>query len=183
MPEFWSLVTSLEVMARRWVGPLRQHNEGRPCLASKYATELRDLHRHCVSDPKFTVDVLGYSYSNNSLTCYPCQPPPSQTYEAHGSPDAMRRPHDAASNVAPDMVVGSAPEQDGSAVGIMQYPARDSESGDELSAISHMLMDQRFLEMDRIISFDDTIFTSRTSAVNPQPLGVDDWARGPYTGM
>ena len=183
MPEFWSLVTSLEMMARRWVGPLRQHNEGRPCLASKYATELRDLHRHCVSDPKFTVDVLGYSYSNNSLTCYPCQPPPSKADEARGSPDPVTHPNEAASSVAPELVVGSASEQDGSAAGIMQYSARDAESGDELSAISHMLMDQRFLEMDRIISFDDVIFTSRTSAVNAQPLGIDDWTRGAYTGI
>ena len=183
MPEFWSLVTSLEVMARRWVGPLRQHNEGRPCLASKYATELRDLHRLCVSDPKFTVDVLGYSYSNNSLTCYPCQPPLSQTDEARGSPDPVTHPHEAASNTAAEMAVGSTSERDDPAVGIMQYSAPDTESGDELSAISHMLMDQRFLEMDRIISFDDVIFTSRASAVNPQPLGVDDWARGTYTGI
>ncbi|CCF41954.1 hypothetical protein CH063_12076, partial [Colletotrichum higginsianum] len=59
-PEFWILVDSMEEMARRWVGPVLREKNGR-CLAGKYAAQLRELHRKCEADPRFNVDVLGYS--------------------------------------------------------------------------------------------------------------------------
>ncbi|KAF6803563.1 fungal specific transcription factor [Colletotrichum sojae] len=46
--------------------------------------------------------------------------------------------------------------------------------GDDLSAISRILMDQRFTEMDRIISYDDVMFNKRLEDFNAG--SSDGWA-------
>ncbi|CAK7225593.1 hypothetical protein SBRCBS47491_005941 [Sporothrix bragantina] len=59
LPEFWSLLRSLEDMDRRWMG---SNNKGTtPSLAGHYAQQLKDLHRQCLASPSFVVDVLGYT--------------------------------------------------------------------------------------------------------------------------
>ncbi|KAH8884158.1 hypothetical protein GQ53DRAFT_731327 [Thozetella sp. PMI_491] len=176
LPEFWSLVESLEAMARRWIGPLGQQNpRSRQSLAATYAAELRELHHCCVSDPRYTVDVLGYS--DNKHAQRPAQSLPGQLTETHDSPDVMAHQQGTANNTATGSIAGTTPRPvDGPGIGILPYPAREAETGDELSAISHMLMDQRFLEMDRIISFDDVAFAARN-------IGVEDWGKGTYPGL
>ncbi|KAF6818089.1 hypothetical protein CPLU01_13410 [Colletotrichum plurivorum] len=65
----------------------------------------------------------------------------------------------------------------GSPIPMPGFTPRDSDAPDELSAISHMLMDQRFMEMDRIISFDDMMFTAQTASSGNNALPVNGWAQ------
>jgi hypothetical protein len=63
-------------------------------------------------------------------------------------------------------------------IGLVGYIPRGDEAPDELSAISHLLLDQRFMEMDRIISFDDMMFTAPGAGTNSQGMGVNGWSVG-----
>ncbi|CRK40971.1 hypothetical protein BN1723_015824 [Verticillium longisporum] len=181
-PEFWVLVQNLEEMARRWMGHLRE--QPLPCLAGKYALQLRDLHARCQTNPDTTFDVLGYSDGTLGQT----------PVTATGADPAVST--QAAQDVSPaynSLLPGESLEpseqgvsfamprfQDLAAVGSAKTPKPPGPSGltpqgpegqpDELSTISHMLMDQRFLDMDRVISFDDMMFTAQTASPRPAAL-------------
>jgi hypothetical protein len=51
-------------------------------------------------------------------------------------------------------------------------------SPDELSAISTVLMDQDFMQLDRVISFDDMMFTAQTIDDQGAAFPVDNWTLG-----
>ncbi|KAK1624043.1 hypothetical protein BDP81DRAFT_398997 [Colletotrichum phormii] len=198
-PEFWTLVESMEEMAKRWVGPILKEKHAQ-CLAGKYAAQLRDLHRKCQADPQFTVDVLGYSSGISGQGCSPAAQTPAFSHQqgnALFAQSSIRRAPPASSPLAPSQTTAlSQPRpppifqnqqsqgqmRQGSMMGPMGSPMpmtgftpRDSDAPDELSAISHMLMDQRFMEMDRIISFDDMMFTAQTANSGNASMPVNGW--------
>lgn len=180
-PELWYLIDSLDEMARRWLGSA---THGR-CLASTYADRLRDLHRHCLSAPNFSVDVLGYSTivsnhtpsiasttsaqspSNNrrqynqethrSIATHPTSSAnlgPSHPLPPWNIHDEIISPHNANSQLSEP--VAPVP---------MGYP-NDPPPADELSTISYLLLDQRFMDMDRVISLDDMMFSTNMVETN-----------------
>jgi hypothetical protein len=51
-------------------------------------------------------------------------------------------------------------------------------SPDELSAISTVLMDQDFMQLDRVISFDDMMFTAQTIDDQGGPFSMNNWTLG-----
>ncbi|KAI3546309.1 hypothetical protein CSPX01_04388 [Colletotrichum filicis] len=198
-PEFWTLVESMEEMAKRWVGPILKEKHAQ-CLAGKYAAQLRDLHRKCQADPQFTVDVLGYSSGVGGQGCSPAAQTPAFSHQqgnALFAQSSNRMAPPVSSPLAPNQTTGLSqsrpppifPNQQpqgqmrqGSMMGPMGSPMpmtgftpRDSDAPDELSAISHMLMDQRFMEMDRIISFDDMMFTAQTANNGNASMPVNGW--------
>ncbi|KAK0368872.1 hypothetical protein CLIM01_13767 [Colletotrichum limetticola] len=198
-PEFWILVESMEEMAKRWVGPILKEKHAQ-CLAGKYAAQLRDLHRKCQADPQFTVDVLGYSSGVGGQGCSPAAQTPAFSHQqgnALFAQSSNRMAPPVSSPLAPNQTIGLSqprpppifPNQQpqgqmrqGSMMGSMGSPMpmtgftpRDSDAPDELSAISHMLMDQRFMEMDRIISFDDMMFTAQTANNGNASMPVNGW--------
>ncbi|KAK2060415.1 hypothetical protein LY76DRAFT_682747 [Colletotrichum caudatum] len=201
-PEFWILVESLEEMARRWVGPALREKHGH-CLAGKYSAQLCDLHRKCEADPQFNVDVLGYSSGISSQGCSPAARTPAFTHQqgnalfaqhskktappASSSPTAPNRTMAVSQPRPPPIFTNQHPPgqlRQGSMVGpigsslpMPGFTPRDSDAPDELSAISHMLMDQRFIEMDRIISFDDMMFTAQTANSDNTSMQVNGWGQ------
>ncbi|KAK1994620.1 hypothetical protein LX36DRAFT_641127 [Colletotrichum falcatum] len=201
-PEFWILVESMEEMARRWVGPVLREKHPQ-CLSGKYAAQLRELHRKCEADPQFNVDVLGYSSGINSQGCSPAAQTPAFTHQqgnallaqhskrtgppASSSPMApsqttavsQSRPPPILANQQPQgqMRQGSMVGPMGSSLPMVGFTPRESDAPDELSAISHMLMDQRFIEMDRIISFDDMMFTAQTANNGNPSMPVNGWGQ------
>ncbi|KAF1979607.1 hypothetical protein BU23DRAFT_371884, partial [Bimuria novae-zelandiae CBS 107.79] len=62
--EFWSLVQSLEEMAKRWSGLAGMSLNGQN-LSSKYASRLRDLYISCARDAKFDIQVGEYTNDIN----------------------------------------------------------------------------------------------------------------------
>lgn len=165
----WLLVDSLDEMAKRWRGPLQNRSPAssssgqcqHPCLAETYAAHLRDLHQRCVVDPNFSVDVLGYSTVISSKQFrHRQQEPPTRYTQTFGSSaggtDGMgaAADHPAGPGIQyPDVhpVASTSGQQP------VQY---GTPTDDELSSISYMLLDQRFLDMDRVISLDDMIFST-----------------------
>jgi hypothetical protein len=137
-------VDSLDEMAGRWVGPACSSLSPKS-LAGKYAKSLRELHLSC-SDPTYVIDVLGY---------------PSPVATSNESPHEGRSPQEGPSL---NSTLSQVPFEDaldhlqGSLSGFTPHE-RDGQP-DELSAISHILMDQQFMSMDRIITFDDNLFAT-----------------------
>lgn len=170
IPEFWALVESLERMASRWIGPTLPEDRRWSCLAGKYALELRELHKSCVSDPEFKVDVLGYSTSTSNHTEKPC------LKVTRHSPGLCRQGPAPATPQQPGPELHLQPNAAMLPMQVAGFSPRSAETGDELSAISHMLLDQRFMDMDRVISFDDMVFT--TNVATPS-IGFEGWIPGP----
>lgn len=183
--EFWLLVEGLDEMAKRWLGTGESRpgcsagrQERRRCLAETYADHLRDLHQRCVADANFSVDVLGYStvISNHSFhrhqQAQPREPHHRNIRAAQATSGSngmvplthhyvdtsgayFPRPQQAASHM-----VGS-PNEVGLVNGTpTQRIEYESPTNDELSNISYMLLDQQFLDMDRVISLDNMIFST-----------------------
>ncbi|KAK1982734.1 fungal-specific transcription factor domain-containing protein [Colletotrichum cereale] len=201
-PEFWILVESMEEMAKRWVGPILRGKHDH-CLAGKYAAQLRELHRKCEADPQFNVDVLGYSSGIGGQGCSPAAQTPAFTHQqgnalfaqhsnrmappASSSPIAPNQTTAVSQSRPPSVFASQQPPaqlRQGSMVGPMgssmpmaSFTPRDPDAPDELSAISHMLMDQRFIEMDRIISFDDMMFTAQTANNGNASMPVNGWGQ------
>lgn len=167
LPEaLWLLVDGLDEMAKRWRGPVRTRSDapfdrrGRRCLAETYAEHLRDLHQRCVADPDFSVDVLGYStvIFNNPFRHQELQKP-QDTY--------LQPPQSVGGDNGIDPLLEHSATQVGYGPGpqpVVSTSTQPLEYGtptdDELSNISYMLLDQRFLDMDRVISLDNMIFST-----------------------
>lgn len=149
------LVESLEEMAKRWAGPHLRHQHA-TCLAGRYSAQLKDLHERCKVDPEFTVDVLGYS-TDAFID-------PAQSQSSHENTSTLNGQELEASRAVSSFSAHQ-PRLDVASV-VQPSPtchAVEHSSPDELSAISTMLMDQNFMQMDRVISFDDMMFTAQTA--------------------
>lgn len=157
-------------MARRWAGPALGHKAA-TSLAGKYAAQLRLLHAQCESDEQYMIDVLGYtSGMMQGVTSSPFFP--DTAAEPQGSGAAVNgmafggavgvntndesmteRPlSQLPSDMAGVSQLGQVPPS-GLTPGTEMHP-------DQLSAISHMLMNEDFMTMDRVISLDDMIFAA-----------------------
>ncbi|KAB5533357.1 fungal-specific transcription factor domain-containing protein [Coniochaeta sp. 2T2.1] len=174
LPEaLWLLVDCLDEMARRWRGPGSAQSSASPdraqhrCLAETYADHIRDLHRRCVADGNFSVDALGYS-TVISRDPFPRQ---SSTQHTRHEDDTYHQPPDSNGHNSGSALRGlldhSTSSQDGhypSTQQVQAAPVQSVEYGtptnDELSNISYMLLDQRFLDMDRVISLENMIFST-----------------------
>lgn len=191
--ELWYLINSLDEMARRWLGSAPHKH----CLASTYADHLRDLYQRCISSQNFSVDVLGYStvVSNHHApstagSAISGRSPPDERLphqEVQSSNMTPRQPSATGSGtfhavsqwnasnevMSPNKVYRSleGPMLSGSPAApvSMGYPVNDPPPADELSTISYLLLDQRFMDMDRVISVDDMMFSTNMASVN----GVD----------
>jgi hypothetical protein len=166
VPEFWLLVESLEEMARRWAGPVLQERQ-KSCLAGRYSARLRALHQRCKDDVHFSIDTLGYS-TEPLIDLVPNQLASGGGMGAHGTRaaatwSAQARDIDSTTsgvNHANSQLVRQSPTAQHD---LLNYhlPVEQS-SPDELTAISTMMMGQGFVQLDRIIGFDDMMFTAQT---------------------
>lgn len=162
-PEFAVLVEALDEMARRWAGPALGHKAA-ISLSGKYADQLRLLHAHCNSDEQYTIDVLGYSsgmmQGDPSSPFFPVvlQSEPQETElpvndMAYANIAADPTNGGDTAHPPPQLVANQLVPQPGLTPSAEMHP-------DQLSAISHMLMDEDFMAMDRVISLDDMIFAA-----------------------
>lgn len=184
-------------MARRWRGSTSLASSQNRCLASTYADHLRDLHRRCLAAPKFNVDVLGYStvISNHHApsstgSVISNRSPLAQQHQqyAGNSPQSVPRPsftqevdtgmpHSGTQWSHTDDFVAPqhANAQLDQAMRNLNYPVNGHNQADELSNISYLLLDQQFMDMDRVISLDDMMFTNTMASVN---AGTEDHLSG-----
>ncbi|KAH8683616.1 fungal-specific transcription factor domain-containing protein [Ilyonectria robusta] len=161
--EFWLLVESLKAMSRRWAGThdaqCLQNN-----LAAKYASFLIELHSRCAQDESFSINVPGYTtevkHSNTNSQSPIGNPNNSRT----STQQVMFAPQSIATTMTPSSypVQITAPMQSNNIPNLIQPDSyhRGSVSTGDLTAISQMLLDQQFADMDRIISYDDGMFVA-----------------------
>jgi hypothetical protein len=196
VPEFWSLVQSLEEMSRRWAG----NTDSDPIinnLAGKYANQLSRLHRRCQDDKDYRIDVMDFTTEvdhsphdkievgntdllsqdlptsqMNAVRLGNTAPAnePSATSLNHKGPLEENASHHAQNltrSAITDIPIGSTnlppneefnPQAVGGRAG-QPYSAQVI-GANELSAISRILLDQQFMDMDRVISYDDGLFGS-----------------------
>ena len=174
-------------MARRWVGPVLGEKR-RSSLAAWYSSRLRALHGKCEAHPEFAVDALGYSTDG-----FPDPTASGQSGDDLGGSheDAQGRGF-APAEACETTMSGRTPQAFGSMADgapelgrvarsdAMQqmspnYHPAEQNPPDELSAISTVLMDQDFMQLDRVISFDEMIFTAQTANMD---ASVGNWHIG-----
>jgi hypothetical protein len=132
-PEFWSIVESLLVMSKRWVGAC-EYQPDQPNLFTKYASRLKELHSMCCVGNGFVINVMDYtldiSYSHdapadpNAATGMPQQPQQTFVDPLSSFPDAGQ----SWSSTTCDQ---------------------------DLDAMSQFVLNQDFTDMDRVITFSD----------------------------
>ncbi|KAH8736577.1 hypothetical protein BGZ61DRAFT_339662, partial [Ilyonectria robusta] len=166
--EFWVLVENLKEMSRRWTNDSSTQRES---LFGHFAVRLQKLHEHCQRNPNFQIDISGCTEETYlDPDCIPSR----QDLQQHSPEFSDRVPRVNGQN-DPNMETGAGkspasqlpnrhqPTMDGASDAREWIQPLTSTGGDELATISQILMDQRFMEMDRVISFDDMMFTSRPS--------------------
>jgi len=176
-PEFWVLLSSLDEMSVRWAGPILRSRSS-TSLAGRYCAQLRSLYEKSVADVKFCVDTRGYALDAFSR---------SMSTEATGQYASVDKSHGrTATNVtgtSPYQAVGTDALTVGSSAahrspsGYTAFPVHVGQSPqDGLAAISTMLADQDFMQLDRIISFDESLFTAQS--LHPGAHFPEEWGFG-----
>jgi hypothetical protein len=187
-PEFWVLVESLDDFAKRWAGPTSRA-KSKSSLAGRYSAQLRALYQKCTEHPDYSPDVVGYStdgfvdqtsaqtpqgrglprqndQSENTSVTRPLQTPFDARPPNPGLP--FDPTHTQISNDQLNFLPQISPTN----------PGLEHNSPDELSAISTVLMDQDFMQLDRVISFDDMMFTAQTIDDQGAPFSMNNWTLG-----
>ncbi|RGP78672.1 hypothetical protein FLONG3_3209 [Fusarium longipes] len=186
--EFWILVESLEDFAKRWAGPISRANS-KASLAGRYGAQLRALHRKCTDNPGYSPDVVGYS-TDSFVTQSSVQIPQSYEFNQCGGqvddtntarasqtpfdthPPKPGLPFDPTHTQLANEQLSFLPQISPTNAGM------EHNSPDELSAISTVLMDQDFMQLDRVISFDDMMFTAQTIEDQEAPFSLNNWTLG-----
>ncbi|KAF4342640.1 C6 transcription factor [Fusarium beomiforme] len=187
-PEFWVLVESLDNFAKRWAGPFFR-SKSKSCLAEKYSAQLRALHKKCEEDPDYSPDVVGYS-TDGFVTQASNAPGQQQTNNRHSRQNQigsisslLQSSFDNGSQSAQHPVNPASSQVPGNQLSFLPQisptnPGVEHNSPDELSAISTVLMDQDFMQLDRVISFDDMMFTAQTIDDQGGPFSMNNWTLG-----
>ncbi|KAF5678587.1 C6 transcription factor [Fusarium denticulatum] len=154
--EFWVLIQSLETMAERWAGP--HQLESKENLASKYQAVLVDLHTRCVQDVSFNINPSAYTTEvkhYRSLPEHLDAAPRLQGYQSVRHPARENGDPSFTGNVSGNTCY---PDATPSFVNAQAGQRSGSVGSGDLGVISQMLLDAEFIDMDRVISFDDGIF-------------------------
>lgn len=167
-------------MHRCWVGPHidKEEPNSTGSIFAQFATRLRGIHDRCQREPSLTIDVSGQfddlAWEEELLTPgnRVSESSPNTMQQVRGSNEGQNQQNQAyhdASHRAPGMNLqaaldGSEPSQPWQWPQSLQanqsngnLPNRET---DDLSAISQVLMDQQFMDMDRVISFEDMMHPS-----------------------
>lgn len=144
--------------------------ESATSLFKQLAVRLRLLQERCARDPNLVIDVSG-QFEDTAWEEAPDVSPTEQRKTTHQEFQTPEQPE----------VV---PRPFGLSPGIEwpRYPAARDTPGlgippDELSAISQMLMDQQYMDMDRVISFEDVMHTGNRDVMGAES-GTGIWEAG-----
>ncbi|KAF9887759.1 hypothetical protein FE257_009565 [Aspergillus nanangensis] len=186
--EFWILIRNLDAMSARWAGVHGPESESScPNLAAKYSSTLNQMHRRCSQEPpsSFTINISGYTTEIMHSTTSEARSPSSGTAASRPGDrrqsaaiqlaDADARaalqfpPSQGVSSMTPNAafslnVAAAAHGLDPpNGVANLLRPElynREAEDGDDPMAITQMLLDQQFTDLDRVISYSDGLFGS-----------------------
>ena len=149
-------------MAVRWKGAGRREDaENHTNFFTQLADRLKTLHRRHQQDCRYHINVAEYDeqYVEKGLSDWDANEStiPTETAVQSGpSPFVRNSLHSSLAPMRSGHYPMNAQVSHDSAV-----PQQSTADGDELSAISRILMDQSFTEMDRVISFENMNFNSQ----------------------
>lgn len=180
--EFWTLVKSLETMSSSWNGLLAPTDTEEPPFAGLLAIQLRELYSDCQKDPTCSPSIFGESansrtrsitgnsdadvaeYSMNQpsagkrISSPPLDQPLAQSLRTQSHPSAFGQSTEHPSPRIPVSVIDSYYGPRLTSYTMQPNAQIANLSADDLNTISEGLLDERFLEMDRIIAYDDFMF-------------------------
>ncbi|KAL2812260.1 fungal-specific transcription factor domain-containing protein [Aspergillus granulosus] len=186
--EFWVLIQSLDAMSTRWAG-LHRTESAQKNLAAKYSATLAQLHRRCSQDKSFKINIAGYTTeimlaldepdsTEGVILDMPVHPPdtanpalqiitprqvpssPIQTRAIDGSiPPSQTFAAQRIPPLTPNSFSLNMGISEHTGVANMLRPNFTPDTDDPM-AISQMLLDQQFTDLDRVISYSDGLFGS-----------------------
>lgn len=186
-PQFSGLVECLHIISTRWLGS-QNHSTHIP-LSSQFATSLEAIHELYQRDPDFSVNVVGSLRVESSQTRRRREYEQSLTHRASHLSEANQISQSRSLPSAPlslgvswsKPAVGSLNESvpsnwtsppDMTNTRISPNVTRP----DDLSDILQTLTDERFMELDRVIAFDDFNFDVETERLDNTSLsGGTGW--------
>ncbi|KAL3462481.1 fungal-specific transcription factor domain-containing protein [Aspergillus heterothallicus] len=186
-PEFWVLIQSLDSMSARWAG-LNTGVLAHRNLPAKYSATLTELHRRCSEDRSFNMNIAGYTteiphtkeqpsstldntehpppcqplnatntsfqkMSSGQICANPVQPMRTDTSVHPSQPFTAQR----IASITPNTFAINMGISDSNGV-ISMLPPNFTPDSDDPMAISQMLLDQQFTDLDRVISYNDGLF-------------------------
>ncbi|KAJ6030990.1 fungal-specific transcription factor domain-containing protein [Penicillium herquei] len=164
--EFFTLIRSLQNMARRWVGILSEKSPN-TCLPGNYAIRLQMLYKKSQRNPNFRISIADDSRDGlppvdsvewNDLEKEAFLQLPSLSasmQEPHGTHEAELDLSGATNLTNPTRELFH-PVSDGS-----------SEIPNDLLALSESFMEQQFTELERVMRFDDPLLVDYFGNVQP----------------
>ncbi|KAF7556183.1 hypothetical protein G7Z17_g1628 [Cylindrodendrum hubeiense] len=149
--EFTSLLNSLDEMSRLWSGFDSPKSLN---LAGKYAQTLRDLHQKSIDNEFFRINPSGYTTEIYQSSSVGYASRPARMREQNGHPKSRVGQHGELRNI---LSAGGSEISEMESNSTEAYHQGTAPHGD-LSTISQMFSDQNFIDVDRIISFNDGMF-------------------------
>jgi hypothetical protein len=142
-PEFWSLMQNLNESSRRWIA-ISKTPHGEQDLFTRYSARLKELYELCVTDETYQINVMDYT---------------GETDHYHDI-TGLAEPFKSWSEINQNLPQG---------VTEMDMLPTPSDTAD-FNNISQIMLDQNFMKMDRVITFDDgSMFTAAFD------LAADAW--------
>lgn len=133
-PEFWVLLQSLEDMSRRWFAFAETPVPGQQDLFTKYASRLKELYDRCATDENYQINITGYTHDINH------QHQGVGTAESYAS---WPQHSELVTSQEINLPLGNPPDSA------------------DFNTIPQIMLDQNFMELDRVIAFDDgSMFTA-----------------------
>lgn len=163
--EFWTLVRNLDEMCLRWGG---MYEIGKTLsIFGQFALRLRRLHERCLTQPDFQIDLSGFlddTVKEDELLSSPTGMGRNSREQINRDPGVDGQ---QPSLIPRDVSVPTPSNAPWSNTGLT---TEEDNHGDDLAAMSEVLMGQSFLDMDRVISFDEMMPPDRQ---NEPLLGWD----------
>lgn len=162
-------------MARRWAGPKDNRLTSSTSIADKYAKDLQRLYTRCQEDLDLSVSVIE-PLRDETESLHESRVPPDTAIRGNASgqfeASDMKSSHSTVPKSYPVFIPGNSPHMihqnarvpaaqwvsPSNSSGIAQAPSVDGAAPDELSNVIQTIMDQRFMDLDRVISLEDFSF-------------------------
>ncbi|KAL4866687.1 hypothetical protein BDV12DRAFT_172487 [Aspergillus spectabilis] len=178
-PDFWTLMRFIDTMSTRWQGQDQIVGTSSGNLAAKYSTQLKGIYTECQNDATFKLDVLGYSneieWTGRNTRVDPAidAPPGHQSIPIASTSPSSRHGRSLTAyeaDIAAPQQSHLIPSQQPSILNTANFDGQphsmilstgyNTGSPDELTAVTSILLDQQYSEMDRIISLKNANFAS-----------------------
>ena len=159
-PRFWSLVQSLEEMSRRWNATSLDVTSAQPdSIFLQFAIRLRNLYEKCNKDETYCITMTEVPDSCLTRGTTPSHNAIAERIAYNEVPTMnsyIQSSSEKGSSTSNQNQISIETEKNTSSLDLETF---DQVPGDNLTTMSQVLMDPGFIDMDRVISFNDMVLT------------------------